>query len=393
SNATYTLKRTGDCYRCECWSWRTAGGPNNARSCKHLRELLGDAYEDARCESNDPVGFAQRQAKKASKRKGRTTTKSATPGMKKATVDDDAAPKKNSTTTTKRHDGLNKDTPQVPALLLAQKWNPETSPKVQGWWCSEKLDGVRAFYNKTFVSRLGNQFHVPNWFLKGACVIDLPTDVALDGELFMGRGKFNETVSIVRAKNSPRWGAVKFHVFDIPSHAAEPFEERLKLLEKFFGEGGSHACDHVVVVKQTAVKDRDHVLEMLQAVEAQGGEGLMLRKPKSYAEFERQNRITFYDAEARVTGYSDGKGKYDGLCGALICEMESGKTFKCGSGLTNKDRASPPAIDSIIVYRFQELTLAGRPRFPTFVGAAADKSEPRDADLTKELLDDGEAEM
>jgi DNA ligase-1 len=50
---------------------------------------------------------------------------------------------------------------------------------------SEKLDGVRAYWDgKTFYSRLGNEFIAPSWFIQ-----DLPSDMALDGELFGGRGQ------------------------------------------------------------------------------------------------------------------------------------------------------------------------------------------------------------
>ena len=33
------------------------------------------------------------------------------------------------------------------------------------------------------------------------------------------------------------------------------------------------------------------------------------------------------------------------------------------------------------MYKFQELTRDGVPRFPTFVGEAADKTEPKDAEI------------
>ncbi|CAG8762026.1 6078_t:CDS:2, partial [Dentiscutata heterogama] len=52
-----------------------------------------------------------------------------------------------------------------------------------------------------------------------------------------------------------------------------------------------------------------------------------------------------------------------------------------GSGLSDKERRKPPKIGSIIVYRCQELSDSGSPRFPTFVGVAADKTEPKDPDF------------
>ena len=40
----------------------------------------------------------------------------------------------------------------------------------------------------------------------------------------------------------------------------------------------------------------------------------------------------------------------------------------CAFRLTDADRRKPPKIGSIITYRFQEYTLDGVPRFPSYVG-------------------------
>jgi len=219
--------------------------------------------------------------------------------------------------------------------------------------------------------------------------------MTLDGELFAGRRNFQDVVSIVKAANSPSWKEVKYHVFDVPSAGSEPFEKRMDILGRTFLDGsqepedgarftGECKVECVLVEQQTLVKDRDHVLEMLRDVESRGGEGLMLREPGSSYVGARSNTLlkvkTFHDAEARVVGYTKGKGKYAGKIGALLCEMASGKKFSVGSGLSDKQRAKPPSIGSIIVYRFQELTRDEVPRFPTFVGESADKREPKDAE-------------
>ena len=69
-----------------------------------------------------------------------------------------------------------------------------------------------------------------------------------------------------------------------------------------------------------------------------------------------------------MTGFEKGKGRNASVVGALVCRMACGTVFKVGSGLSDKDRRSPPKKGSIITYRFQELTNGGHPRFPTFVG-------------------------
>ena len=61
-----------------------------------------------------------------------------------------------------------------------------------------------------------------------------------------------------------------------------------------------------------------------------------------------------------------------GHCGALALETPDGRRFSCGSGLTDKDRAKPPAKGSMVTYRYTELSDAGIPRFPRFVAARLD---------------------
>jgi len=166
----------------------------------------------------------------------------------------------------------------------------------------------------------------------------------------------------------------------------QPFEERLEWLNSTFKlKIGGPKIEHVRVVDHIQAEGREHVLELLEEIEGVGGEGLMLRKPGSQYEGMRSSTLqkvkTFSDAEAKVTGHVPGKGKNVGVMGALKCVMASGKTFNVGTGFSDKQRRSPPKIGSIITYRFQELTMDGVPRFPTYVGEAVDKNELTDADI------------
>ncbi|KZT30991.1 DNA ligase/mRNA capping enzyme [Neolentinus lepideus HHB14362 ss-1] len=385
STSTYKIKRTWDHYYCSCPAWRNQGGsPVNARTCKHLKSLLGESYEKVRLKLKNPHGQAR-----SSKNKSKAPTKRKRTGSddekqdKKAKGDQDEEGDEEEEEEVSGTRGQKK----VPALLLAAKWDLETGADPSGWWMSEKLDGVRrviaveAYYDgKGMISRLGNPFTPPKWLLE-----KLPKGVTLDGELFSGRGEFQSTVSIVKTVNSPHWQNITFQVFDVPSLGHQPFEQRLDYLTSTFGEGGTHACKEVVVVKQEKARDREHVLEKLKEVEREGGEGLMLREPGSVYVGSRSNTLlkikTFYDAEAVVTGYVPGKGKHKSSTGALKCKMASGKTFAVGSGMSDKQRQRPPKVGSIITYRFQELTKDGVPRFPTFVGEAVDKAEPKDAEV------------
>jgi len=66
-----------------------------------------------------------------------------------------------------------------------------------------------------------------------------------------------------------------------------------------------------------------------------GGEGLMLRHPTARHRAGRTSDLlkvkSFQDDEALITGYEQGKGKYAGMVGALVCVARSGARFKVRS--------------------------------------------------------------
>ncbi len=96
----YILKNVGGVYSCTCPAWRNQSVGIERRTCKHLRALRGEQAEQERLGSLPPAA--------ATTAKGNA----------------DAAPK----------------------LLLAQSWENDTD--LTGWWMSEKLDGVRAWWDR-----------------------------------------------------------------------------------------------------------------------------------------------------------------------------------------------------------------------------------------------------
>jgi DNA ligase-1 len=68
-----------------------------------------------------------------------------------------------------------------------------------------------------------------------------------------------------------------------------------------------------------------------------------------------------------------GKGRNRGVVGSLRLVLPNGVTVNVGSGLSDAQRRTPPALGTIVIFRYQELTDAGVPRFPTFVGVRAEK--------------------
>ena len=336
----YTIKRNSHCeYFCDCQGWKFQSRPPNRRTCKHLKQLLGVEYEKNRlCESNLP----------ASKSVGR--------GVAKA-----------KTVVTSIPDTSTSILSISP--LLANKWSVDKDPT--GWWMSEKLDGIRAIWDgKKLISRLGNPFPAPQWFLD-----KLPKNdgMILDGELFTERKNFQETVSIVRNSGlNNKWKKIKYMVFDIPS-INDIFETRQQYLTRFLD---THSSDYIKLLEQKKCIGAKQLETMLENIISLGGEGVMLRQPKSKYVEGRSNTLlkvkNFYDAEAIVIEIADGRGRHQGRMGALICKMESGKQFRVGTGFSDAIRNNPPKVGSIITYRFQELTKDKLPRFPSFVGPRID---------------------
>ena len=255
-------------------------------------------------------------------------------------------------------------------VLLAEKWGG-TDPS--GLWASEKLDGVRAYWDgEALYSRNGNPFYAPTWFTRL-----LPASTELDGELYVGPGRFNETVSIVRARGGGEgWRRIRYMVFDAPESRG-PFRERMEAVRRAVERAcalynGPGMCP-IVEVRQTPIRSAEELTRFHRKATRQGVEGTMLRDPESAYERSRSRTLLkvkdFGDAEAEVVGHVPGAGKHQGRLGAYEAEdLKTGARFRVGTGLSDADRERPLPIGAIISYRYQELTPAGVPRFPSFVG-------------------------
>ncbi len=251
----------------------------------------------------------------------------------------------------------------VPELLLLSKFRPGMN--ITGWYMSEKLDGVRAYWDgKQLLSRQGNELAAPAWFTE-----KLPP-FELDGELWIARGNFEQTLSIV-SKNKPHseWHQLSYNIFELPN-APGNLKDRLRRLRKYLER---HQVPHLQIIPQTVCRNAEHLLAELNRVNATGGEGLVLRNPTTpYVTGRSSNALKvkrYDDMEGRVIGYKPGKGKYTGLLGALWIEIEDGKRFYIGSGLSDQDRTYPPSIGSVITFRYQGVTSNGIPRFASFLRA------------------------
>nr|WP_246541619.1 DNA ligase [Collimonas antrihumi] len=249
-----------------------------------------------------------------------------------------------------------------PALMLANSYRPGIN--LAGYWVSEKMDGTRGYWDgEKLLTRRGQQIFAPAWF-----TANWPK-VALDGELWAGREQFHHAVSTIRRQtpDDAAWRKMRFMVFDLPAHGGT-FDQRLIALQSVTAK---LAVPWVVAVEQIKVDDHAALQSMLERIVKQGGEGLMLHRGDSLYRGYRSNDLLkvkiHEDAEAKVIAHIPGKGKYQGILGALQVETPDGLRFKLGSGFTDAQRRQPPALGSQVTYRYRGLTPGGTPRFASFM--------------------------
>ena len=310
-------------------------------------------------------------------------------------------------------------------LMLAQTYNP-SKHAIGGWFMSEKLDGMRCFWDggvstgmlkkdvpwsntdkdKRYLeppvatglwTRLGNVIHAPEEWLR-----QLPP-MPLDGELYL-RGYRQDLMSIVkRLHGSPSdWRDIKLHAFDIPCLGTvfeggylnstnftnktidegacrslilgssvkfkyDPFKHRTfhttqVLIERMCpGTSASHLYQERLPLMQRRAQGR--LMEMLNTVADNGGEGIMLRNPDSAWEAHRSWQLLkvkrLDDAEGTVVGYVTGRetdkgSKLLGMMGALVLDY-GGKRLEL-SGFTEAERVLGPVSSENRVTRVGGLT-------------------------------------
>lgn len=256
----------------------------------------------------------------------------------------------------------------VPQLAL--NYERETINNWQDYFYSEKLDGIRAYWDgQSLFTRQGKQIFAPTWF------VDAFPDIPLEGELWIGRNQFEATMAVVMDSkpDDEAWKQVRFMVFDMPA-SVDRFEKRYSDFKSLIL---NIDIPHLGYVEHYPVEGEVALKEMLNAVDSIGGEGLMLRKLSGVYTAGRSDNVLKMkvadDAEAEVVGYVGGKGKHQGRMGSLVVKMPDGKEFKIGTGFSDRQRENPPALGVKITYRHNGFTHNGIPKFARFVRVDASK--------------------
>jgi DNA ligase 1 len=281
-------------------------------------------------------------------------------------------------------------------ISLSKQLSKKFLQPPNGWYLSEKYDGLRGIWTgKELVARptkkngvlKGKVFnYVPKWFINM-----LPPGVSLDGEIWMGRGRFQEVSGLSNLKLGKKiteqyldakWKDVKFMVFDLPN-SKKPYVERKDELKKIIDEINIKQGKDCPIQMSNYTIVKDNLTELYTEYTLNGAEGIVLREPDSLYETKRSKLLLKMklsdDAEAIVVGYVPGTNKYKGLLGSLICEI-NGNKFNIGTGfndLMRKEYNDPHSVHYIPIgskvnFGYMEMTKYGIPRHPVYRGIRTD---------------------
>jgi DNA ligase 1 len=273
---------------------------------------------------------------------------------------------------------------QMPAgAVKTMKGGFYNQHSIIGWFYSEKLDGIHCVWTgRQLLSRTGRPIVTPSWWV-------LPEQVALVGELYIGRGHFAEVqgLGIAHSIDESVWSRVKFHVFDIPD-SCFCYRETVQLINYLTEQ---FALPYLIAVEQTVVTSPEMFLSAHRQLVTNGAEGTMIRDPsakysvgvtdrllkfKAHVDQKTGQLVDLYDRDATIVGYrlSDKlRISADALKSLEVVWTDQKEIrFNVSSRLTFDDRrgayekAYP--IGSQIKVLYNELMPSGKPRFPR-VGA------------------------
>lgn len=193
-----------------------------------------------------------------------------------------------------------------------------------------------------------------------------------DGELYSHEYKsdFEKIVSAVRKQEpSEESRKIDYHIYDLVSDSN--FHERIEYLETLDFDGLTSCIKLVETVMD--VSDIKEIENIRDSYLEDGYEGAMIRICNRGYENKRSSQLlklkTFQDAEFKIVGVEEGRGKLIGHAGAFVCVTKenqkfsvkmSGETVKLKDYLMNFGKYR----GKMLTVKFQGLTSDNIPRFP-----------------------------
>lgn len=231
---------------------------------------------------------------------------------------------------------------------------------ISGWLMSEKLDGVRGYWDgEKLYTKNGNLINAPKEF-----TANFPP-FPLDGELWSKRDDF-ETIQatvldVIPTKN---WETITYNIFEVPEVKGD-FLGRLQKAKEWFE---IHPNPHINIIKQIICKDEQHLQNYLNEIIALKGEGVVIKDGKEPYHTGRSPYILkvkkVQDMEGIVIGYNyDKKGKFK----SLKLKLDNGVIFNLGGGFSDKERETPPKLGMMVTFKYYGFTKNGLPKFASFL--------------------------
>jgi DNA ligase 1 len=243
--------------------------------------------------------------------------------------------------------------------LQKAKIYDESIHNINNWYMSEKLDGIRAYWDgENMYTKNGNKIYAPNWFVKNFPKFEL------DGELWTKRDDFENIQNIVLDNiPSSKWNEITYNIFEVPNEKGN-FSKRLEKLSNYLK---IHKNEYLKIIPQIKCKNKSHLNSYLQELLDKKAEGIIIKNPDLEYFIGRSENILkvkkFYDDEGIVIGinYKDKKFK------SLIIKQKNGVIFNLGGGFSNKQRLNPPKIGDTITFKYYGLTKNNKPKFASFL--------------------------
>jgi DNA ligase 1 len=198
-------------------------------------------------------------------------------------------------------------------------------------------------------------------------------EVILDGELYNHdyKDNFEDLTSFIRQVDpKPGHEVVQYHVYDI-AHAT--FHQGARLGEVLALFNGGHKFGALRRVETIQVDNEDELMLAFEKFLEQGYEGLMVRNALgayvNKRSYDLQKVKEFADAEFKVVGVEEGRGKLAGHA-IFVCVTGDGTEFRTkmkGETSALKKYFDNPelAVGKMLTVKYQGFTnKAGVPRFP-----------------------------
>ena len=169
---------------------------------------------------------------------------------------------------------------------------------ITNWYMSEKLDGIRAYWNgKELLSKNGNKIYAPSSFIK-----DFPP-FELDGELWTKRDDFESIQNIVLDTNpSSKWEEITYNIFEVPNEKGN-FDKRLEKIKSWLDKNPNKI---IKIIPQLICKNETDLNIYLKELLDKKAEGIILKNPNlEYFTGRSENILKvkkFYDDEGLVIG-------------------------------------------------------------------------------------------